>query len=397
MLDLINLLPRDEPHSATCGSAFYTGAYRKGGIVGLRAACKRFPASTEVLAKYVRQEQPSAIFSSVAVLDNVPSGYRKDVANAHCDNHVFQISNFSGGAVWCKHAQGTDVRSINGRSVPGQVLTFHNNALCLPAYKALHATEPWSGSRIVLVSYCLQQMASLSPTDATHLLQLGFQPDLATGDLQGSAAPALPADSFTQDAHATATRAARPLILELCAGAAGLSAALQEVGFDTVAFDHKRIPGAKTTIQVADLCSEHGFSLAKKLLLHPRCVGCFAAPVCGTASRAREIVSVSGPPPLRSKAEPDGLADLLPSDQLRVQKANALYQAISDLVLVAASRGLVIVLENPRRSLYWRTSAFLRNKHLFRLHRFSKLCLWLVGRQVDCVGIHFTTSGFCHH
>ena len=153
VLDLINLLPRDEPHSATCGSAFYTGAYRKGGIVGLRAACKRFPASTEFLAKYVRQEQPSAIFSSVAVLDNVPSGYHKDVANAHCDNHVFQISNFSGGAVWCEHAQGTDVRSINGRSVPGQVLTFHNNALCLPAYKALRATEPWSGSRIVLVSY----------------------------------------------------------------------------------------------------------------------------------------------------------------------------------------------------------------------------------------------------
>ena len=173
-----------------------------------------------------------------------------------------------------------------------------------------------------------------------------------TGDLQGSATPALSADSFNQDAHATATHAARPLILELCAGTAGLSAALKEVGFDAVAFDHKRIPGAKTTIQVADLCSEHGFSLAKKLLLHPRCVGCFAAPVCGTASRAREIVSVSGPPPLRSEEEPDGLADLLPSDQLRVQKANALYQAISDLVLVAASRGLVIVLENPRRSLY---------------------------------------------
>ena len=258
VLDLINLLPRAEPHSAPCGSAFYTGAYRKGGIVGLRTACKRFPASAEVLAKYVRQEQPSAIFSSIAVLDNVPSGYHRDVANAHCDNHVFQISNFSGGAVWCEKAQGADVRSVNGRSVPGQVLTFTNHKLRLPAYKAMRATEPWSGSRIVLVSYCLQQMASLSPPDAAHLLQLGFQPDFATGDLQGSVEDT--PNTFDDHAPKPASNF-KPLILELCAGAAGLSAALKEIGFDAVAFDHKRLPGAKASIQVADLCSEHGFLL----------------------------------------------------------------------------------------------------------------------------------------
>ena len=217
VLDLINLLPREEPHSAACGSAFYTGAYRKGGIVGLRTACKRFPASTEVLAKYVQQEQPDAIFSSIAILDNVPSGYRKDVANAHIDNHVFRISDFSEGAVWCEHAHGTDVRTVNGRSVPGQVLHFRNNALRLPAYKALRATEPWSGSRIVLVSYCLQQLTSLSPTDASHLLQLGFQPDLATGDLQGAAPPLSQPDSLDAKASKSSSRAHRPLILELCA------------------------------------------------------------------------------------------------------------------------------------------------------------------------------------
>ena len=269
VLDLINLLPRDEPHSATCGSAFYTGAYRKGGIVGLRTACKHFPASTEVLAKFVRQEQPSAIFSSIAVLDNVPSAYHKDVANAHCNNHVFRISNFSGGAVWCEHAQGTDVRSINGRSVPGHILTFHNNARCLPAYKALHATEPWTGSRVVLVSYCLQQMDRLSPSDAAHLLQLGFQPDLATGDLQGPREPDSSTGTFDKSTQEAASHAARPLIIELCAGTAGLSAALKDTGFDAVAFDHKRIPGAKATIQVADLCSEHGFSLAKNFSFIP--------------------------------------------------------------------------------------------------------------------------------
>ena len=365
VLALIKILQREEPHSATCGSAFYTGAYRKGGIVGLRTACKRFPASTEVLARFVRQQQPSAVFSSIAVLDNVPSGFHKDLANAHCDNFVFKLSDFEGGGVWCESALGTDARSVNGVLLPGHVLPFRDHMLRLPAYKAFHATEPWSGSRVVLVSYCLQQLHSLSPSEANQLIQLGFQPELATGELH---APVTPQVTTT---HAPATPSGKPLVLELRAGAAGLSAALIEANFDAIAFDHKRIPGAKAAIQVADLCSEHGYSLAKKLIHHPRCAGLFAAPVCGTASRAREIASVSGPQPLRSETEPDGLPNLSPNDTLRVQKANRLYQAISDLILIAAARGLVLVVENPRRSLYWRTSAFLRIKHLFDFTAFQ--------------------------
>ena len=372
VLELINILPREEPHSAACGSAFYTGAYRKGGIVGLRTACRRLPAFTEALARFVRQEQPSAVFSSIAILDNFPSDFHKDVANAHCDNFVFKISNFTGGDVWCESPQGTDVRSVQGVKVPGQVLSFVDNVLRLPAYKALHATEPWTGSRIVLVSYCLQQLHSLSTADAGQLIQLGFQPDISTGDLQTTQSSLEPRASMSEPASAIPSALpGKPLILELCAGTAGLSAALIEENFDAVAIDHKRIPGAKAAIQVADLSSEHGFSLAKRLLMHPRCVGFFAAPVCGTASRAREIQSTPGPPPLRSESEPDGLANMSPGDRLRVQKANELYHAISELALLAASRGLIIVLENPRRSLYWRTSAFMKIRQFFRFTAFQ--------------------------
>ena len=278
ILELVSLLPRDEPHSATCGSAFYTGAFRKGGIVGLRKAYRNFPASTEVLARYVRQQKPSAIFSSVAVLDNVPSGFHKDVANAHCDNYVFKLSDFSGGGVWHEHENGTDPRLVNGTMVSGQVLSFADDVLRLPAHRAIHATEPWVGPRVVLVSYCLQQLHNLSPAETSQLLQLGFQPNVATGDLVDTFA----SNPFSQDNAGAppAPTAQKPLVLELWAGTAGLSAALAEANFDTIAIDHKRIPGAKAAIQVADLCSEHGFSLAKRLLLHPRCIGFFAAPVC---------------------------------------------------------------------------------------------------------------------
>ena len=111
----------------------------------------------------------------------------------------------------------------------------------------------------------------------------------------------------------------KPLFIELCAGTAGVSAALIACGFDAVAIDHKCVPGAKTAIYIADLCSPQGFALAKRFVLRPRCIGFLAAPVCGTASRAREIITVDGPRPLRSEELPDGLPDLTtPSERERV-------------------------------------------------------------------------------
>ena len=371
VLQLALLLPKQEPHAASAGSAFYTGAFRKGGLVGLRTSCRDFPLSTEVLTRYVRQVRPQAVFSSLAILDNVMSNYHKDVANAHVDNHVFKLSQFSEGGVWCEDTSGTELREIHGRSVPGKVIPFVDNVLSLPAYKALHATEPWSGSRVVLATYCLQCLDNLQPADLQQLLQLGFQPNLATGDLHACSLDAPSETSASSGSGPCLQPTQPPLVLEVCAGTAGISASLIHIGFNAIALDHKRVPGAKAAIQIADLVSKHGRELAERFLRHPRCIGMWAAPVCGTASRAREVSSVDGPKPLRSESMPDGLDNLSPGDAQRVAKANAVYAVISDLALLAAERGLIIVLENPRRSLYWRTSYFARIAHLFSFTAFQ--------------------------
>ena len=371
VLHLAHLLPKQEPHTGSAGSAFYTGAFRKGGIVGLRTSCSDFPLSAQVLARYVRQEQPQAIFSSIAILDNVQSSYHKDVANAHVDNHVFKLSHLSEGGVWCEDASGTDVRSINGQVVSGRVLPFVNNVLRIPAHRALHATEPWSGSRVVLATYCLQCLESLKPSALQQLVQLGFQPNLATGDLHDCSASVPAASPPAPVSSPCLSPSQRPLVLEICSGTAGISAALIAVGFDAIALDHKRIPGAKAAIQIADLTSKHGRALAERFLRHPRCVGMWAAPVCGTASRAREVSTVDGPLPLRSDSQPDGLGNLCPKDSQRVAKANSLYAAVSDLALLAAERELIVIIENPRRSLYWKTSHFARIAKLFSFTAFQ--------------------------
>ena len=79
-----------------------------------------------------------------------------------------------------------------------------------------------------------------------------------------------------------------------------------------------------------------------------------AAPACGTCSRARELPN--GPPPLRSDSEPDGLTNLTGKNLTRVQLANATYRFLADLIIELLPRGILILVENPQRSIFWLTS-----------------------------------------
>jgi len=89
----------------------------------------------------------------------------------------------------------------------------------------------------------------------------------------------------------------------------------------------------------------------------------FIAPPCGTASRARGrpiksslLRGGKAPVPLRSDEQPDGLDNLQGTDKLKTELANQLYDAISQLVIFAATMDICVVLENPANSLYWKTS-----------------------------------------
>ena len=79
---------------------------------------------------------------------------------------------------------------------------------------------------------------------------------------------------------------------------------------------------------------------------------------CGTASRAREIPHPSGPPPLRTLAEPWGRTDvhldtLQAGGEAKVRQANLVYEAMLHAIAVLQQRGAHWVIENPLRSLLW--------------------------------------------
>lgn len=170
----------------------------------------------------------------------------------------------------------------------------------------------------------------------------------------------------------------KPFFIELFAGSARVTSFLQAFGLsDSFGVDHK-IGKHSGKILIADLTTHEGQQLCREWLKSPNLAGIFAAPPCGTCSRARGIPIKmpdgsykKGPQPLRSDEFPNGLRNLSWLNRAKVSSANKVYHFLSSVILEAVSRNLIVCIENPRRSLYWRTSYFrdLR-KHLhFTAHQ----------------------------
>ena len=156
-----------------------------------------------------------------------------------------------------------------------------------------------------------------------------------------------------------------PFFIEICAGSARVTSCLQHLGLSaSFGVDHKLQKNAGRVL-VADLTSPDGQDLCNLWLSSPNLAGVFVAPPCGTCSRARGIPVklpngkiVQGPQPLRSDVQPNGLSDLSWINRQRVSSANKLYHYVTHVALNCIQRNLIVCIENPRSSLYWKTTFF---------------------------------------
>ena len=164
-----------------------------------------------------------------------------------------------------------------------------------------------------------------------------------------------------------------PFIIELCAGSARVTSCLQYFGLkSSFGVDHKRQRNSGRLL-TADLTTSEGQALCFQWLSSPNCMGIFAAPPCGTCSRARGIPIrlpsgkiVPGPKPLRTDSMPDGVKYMTKTERARVNSANTLYAFITRVCLFCFSTQKLVCIENPRSSLYWRTSFFAPLKDLLK-------------------------------
>ena len=152
-----------------------------------------------------------------------------------------------------------------------------------------------------------------------------------------------------------------PMVIEVFAGTARLSQACQAVGFRTLPVDksskrsrfathHLDLTQPDDVQALLDIITLEADNLE---LVH-------LAPPCGTSSAARNKPVPQAvqngrpvPQPLRSPTEPQGLSTLTGVDLVRVQQANALYQAVGIIARHCIALGVRVSVENPLNSLAW--------------------------------------------
>ena len=137
-------------------------------------------------------------------------------------------------------------------------------------------------------------------------------------------------------------------MVEVFAGGAVLTSVAKQYGLGGIAVDKVRKQNARSTIYQLDLMQQADRQLLEQWLASPLLLWAHFAPVCGTASRAREIPRpelASAPQPLRSLEFPLGLPDLSPGDRKRVEIANELFRYTCHLFAMCLNRGVLATME----------------------------------------------------
>ena len=154
----------------------------------------------------------------------------------------------------------------------------------------------------------------------------------------------------------------RPRSLEVCAGSGGLSHALWRHGFEATGIDWQ---GNRHTMKIPLLMKDLTDPAQQKEVEAIRDESDYVhmAPPCGTASEARNIkVSAKDrargapqPKPLRNARHPWGMPRLKEFDQMKVDKANTIYQFCINIIIWCCSQTppVPFTVENPSRSWIW--------------------------------------------
>ncbi|CAE7367520.1 unnamed protein product, partial [Symbiodinium pilosum] len=89
------------------------------------------------------------------------------------DNLLLACSSFENGGLWTEAKGGVAPRIIRGHKVEGEILSWKDGKISFDAHR-WHATEDWSGFRLVLAGYTVAELGSLSAGDCSLLQGVGF-------------------------------------------------------------------------------------------------------------------------------------------------------------------------------------------------------------------------------
>ena len=154
----------------------------------------------------------------------------------------------------------------------------------------------------------------------------------------------------------------RPRSLEVCVGSGGLSHALWRHGFEATGIDWQ---GNRHAMKIPLLMKDLTDPVQQKEVeaIRDKSDYVHMAPPCGTASEARNITvsaedrakGAPQPKPLRYAQYPWGIPGLNEFDQMKVEKANIIYQFCIDIMIWCCLQTppVPFTVENPSRSWIW--------------------------------------------
>ena len=173
---LVGLLPQDGPKPKRFGEkteeemVWSSGAYVHGGIVGVSVNAKKFPRSTKVLAKYIKNQYPEARFNSLAVFKNIKAEAHKDAHNVGL-NVAIPLTDYKDADIVVHEPEGPRVLKVSDGP---QVFDPHVE----------HEVGPCTeGVSLTVVAYSIRDSIKLKAHEVSYLEDLDFtwSPHKATG------------------------------------------------------------------------------------------------------------------------------------------------------------------------------------------------------------------------
>ena len=154
--------------------AWSSGAYAKGGCVGLRKNTASSPKFTRACVAFLKRKMPDATFSCVSIFCNLLQGMRKDSHNMKGTlNFGVALSAFRGGHVWHSGSAGNVRMTTPSGKQRGALLDVAAGPISFDA-SAYHCVMPWEGRRIVLIGYTPQCDDRMTQDECELLRSLGF-------------------------------------------------------------------------------------------------------------------------------------------------------------------------------------------------------------------------------
>ncbi|CAE7223179.1 unnamed protein product [Symbiodinium sp. CCMP2592] len=177
VFDTSDTLPAETPARGVSDGrekAWSAGAYSQGTLCGLRRNTRLFPNAVRLAVRLLRTCFPHATFATVAIYSNVCTPMHRDANNLEgSSNYVMALTDFDKGGIWVQDDDGQHVRATPLGKATGRVLQVSDNPVEFDAHR-FHCTVPWEGSRVVLIGFTPNRIASLKKEDVSVLCDLGF-------------------------------------------------------------------------------------------------------------------------------------------------------------------------------------------------------------------------------